>query len=106
MGASLSYSCRMFHVVQTLVVISVLEVEAIVRDVLDSDRLKIPFPTDIPSGKYEEIAELKMRKTVRCDEIEYKVKIELKEEEFYSVYVNLYMTIYSLIGYDMVWLKR
>jgi hypothetical protein len=48
------------------------------------------FWTDTPSGKYEELAEIKTKKLSRGEEESYTANIIPKEEGYYTVYANLY----------------
>ena len=86
---------------------SELEAEAIVKGLGDSDGLRLVFWTDTPSGKYEELAEIKTRKMSKGEEGSYKAKIKPKEEGFYTVYANLYDG-YRRIDreYDIIWVDR
>jgi hypothetical protein len=45
---------------------------------------------DTPSGKYDELSEIKTRKLSKGEEAAYKTKVKPKEEGFYTVYANLY----------------
>ncbi len=76
-----------------------LEVEATVDGLGDSDGLRLVFWADTPSGKYEELAEIKTKKMSRGEEASYTVKISPKEEGYYTVYVTLYNN-YQRIGRD------
>ena len=49
-----------------------IEAEAIVKGMRDSEGLKLVFWTDTPSGKYEEIQEIKTRKLSKGEEASYK----------------------------------
>jgi hypothetical protein len=55
-----------------------IEAEAIVKGMRDSEGLKLVFWTDTPSGKYEEIQEIKTRKLSKGEEASYKAKISTK----------------------------
>jgi hypothetical protein len=67
-----------------------LEVEAVVKGLGDSNGLGLAFWAEMPSGKFEELADMKTRKMSRGDETAYKAKLKPKEDGYYTVYVNLY----------------
>jgi hypothetical protein len=67
-----------------------LEVEATVKGLANSEGLRLVFWTDTPSGKYEELAEIKTKKLSRGEEASYTANIIPKEEGYYTVYANLY----------------
>jgi hypothetical protein len=55
---------------------------------------------DTPSGKYDELSEIKTRKLSKGEEAAYKTKVKPKEEGFYTVYANLYD------DHDIIWVER
>jgi hypothetical protein len=59
-----------------------IEAEAIVKGMGDSEGLRLLFWTDTPSGKYEELADIKTQKMSKGDETSYKAKIKAKEPRF------------------------
>ena len=81
-----------------------LEVEALVKGLGDSDGLGLTFWTETPSGRFEELADIKTKKMSKGDETAYKAKITPNEEGYYTVYANLYDD-YRLIdrAYDILW---
>ena len=83
-----------------------IEAEAIVKGMRDSEGLKLVFWMDTPSGKYEEIQEIKTRKLSKGEEASYKGKIMPKEEGFYTVYANLYDDHGRIDrDYDIIWVE-
>jgi hypothetical protein len=74
-----------------------LEVEATVKGLGNSDGLDLHFWADTPSGKYEELAEIKTKKLSSREEASYITKITPKEEGYYTVYATLYNN-YRRIG--------
>ncbi|SRR5438034_1675972 len=76
-----------------------LDVEATVKGLGDSFGLNLHFWADTPSGKYEELAEIKTKKLSRGEEASYTTKITPKEEGYYTVYASLYNN-YRRIGRD------
>ena len=74
-----------------------LEVEATVKGLGNSDGLDLHFWADTPSGKYEELAEIKTKKLSSGEEASYITKITPKEEGYYTVYATLYNN-YRRIG--------
>jgi hypothetical protein len=84
-----------------------IEAEAIVKGMGDSEGLRLLFWTDTPSGKYEELADIKTQKMSKGDETSYKAKIKAKEEGFYTVYANLYDDHRRIDrDYDIIWVER
>ena len=84
-----------------------IEAEAIVKGMRDSEGLKLVFWMDKPSGKYEEIQEIKTRKLSKGEEASYKAKIKPKEEGFYTIYANLYDDHGPIDrDYDIIWVER
>jgi hypothetical protein len=83
-----------------------LEVEAVVKGLGNSNGLGLEFWAETPSGKFEELADMKTRKMSRGDETVYKAKLKPKEDGYYTVYLNLYDE-YINIGraYDMLYVK-
>jgi hypothetical protein len=67
-----------------------LEAEATIKSLGNSDGLDLRFWADTPSGKYEELAEIKTKKLSRGEEASYTTKITPKEEGYYTVYASLY----------------
>lgn len=67
-----------------------LEVEATVKCLANSEGLRLVFWTDTPSGKYEELAEIKTKKLALGEEVSYTATIIPKEKGYYTVYANLY----------------
>jgi hypothetical protein len=67
-----------------------LEVEATIKGLGNSDGLDLQFWADTPSGKHEELAEIKTKKLSRGEEASYTTKITPKEEGYYTVYASLY----------------
>jgi hypothetical protein len=67
-----------------------LEVEATVKGLANSGGLRLVFWTDTPSGKYEELAEIKTKKLALGEEVSYTATIIPKEKGYYTVYANLY----------------
>jgi len=67
-----------------------LEVEATVKGLGNSDGLDLHFWADTPSGKYEELAEIKTKKLSSGEEASYTTNITPKEEGYYTVYATLY----------------
>ena len=83
-----------------------IEAEAIVKGMRDSEGLKLVFWMDTPSGKYEDIEEIKTRKLSKGEEASYKAKIKPKEEGFYTVYANLYDDHGRIDrDYDIIWVE-
>ena len=84
-----------------------LEVEATVKGLDNSEGLRLEFWTDTPSGKYEELAEIKTKKMSRGEEASYTAKITPKEEGYYTVYANLYNN-YQNIGRnsETIWVEK
>ena len=84
-----------------------LEVEATIKGLANSEGLRLEFWTDTPSGKYEELAEIKTKKISRGEEASYIAKITPKEEGYYNVYANLYDN-YQRIGRnsDTIWVEK
>jgi uncharacterized membrane protein len=84
-----------------------LDVEATVKGMGNSDGLRLEFWTDTPSGKYEELAEIKTKKISRGEEASYIAKITPKEEGYYTVYANLYNN-YENIGrkFETIWVEK
>lgn len=56
----------------------------------NSDGLDLQFWAEMPSGKYEELADIKTKKLSRGEEASYTAKITPKEEGYYTVYASLY----------------
>jgi hypothetical protein len=56
----------------------------------DSNGLGLAFWAETPSGKFEELADMKTRKMSRGDETAYKAKLKPKEDGYHTVFVNLY----------------
>ena len=84
-----------------------IEAEAIVKGMRDSEGLKLVFWIDTPSGKYEEIQEIKTRKLSKGEEASYEAKIKPKEEGFYTIYANLYDDHGPIDrDYDIIWVER
>jgi len=84
-----------------------IEVEASVKGMRDSEGLKLVFWMDTPSGKYEELSEIKTRKLSKGEEASYKAKIKPKEEGLYTVYANLYDDHGRIDrDYDISWVER
>lgn len=77
---------------------SVLEVEAIIRGISNTEGLILEFWADTPSGKYEEPAKIKTKKLFQGEETSYASKITPKERGYYTVYANLYNNNSRLIG--------
>src|SRR5436309_3533506 len=67
-----------------------LEVEATVKGLANSGGLRLVFWTDTPSGKYEELAEIKTKKLALGEVVSYTANITPKEKGYYTVYANLY----------------
>ena len=67
-----------------------LEVEAVVKGLGDSNGLGLSFWAKTPSGKFEELADMKTRKMSSGDETTYNVKLKPKQDGYYTLYVNLY----------------
>lgn len=67
-----------------------LEAEATIKGLGNSDGLDLEFWADTPSGKYEELAEIKTKKLSRGEEVSYTAKITPKEAGYYTVYASLY----------------
>ena len=84
-----------------------LEIEATVKGLDDSEGLRLVFWTDAPSGKYEELAEIKTKKLSRGEEVSYTANITPKEKGYYTVYANLYDN-YQRIGRDSdtIWVEK
>jgi hypothetical protein len=83
-----------------------IEAEATVKGMRDSEGLKLVFWMDTPSGKYEELAEIKTRKLSKGEEASYKAKIKPKEEGLYTVYANLYDDHGRIDrDYDIIWVE-
>jgi len=57
---------------------------------MQQSRLGLEFWIETQSGKYEEIYDLKTKKMSKRDESAYKTKLNVKEDGYYTVYVNLY----------------
>jgi hypothetical protein len=85
-----------------------LEVDATVKSLRDSDGLRLEFWADTPSGKYEELAEIKTKKLSRGEEASYTAEITPKEEGYYTVYANLYDNKQMCIDRDSdtIWVER
>jgi hypothetical protein len=84
-----------------------LEIEATVKGLDDSEGLRLVFWTDTPSGKYEELAEIKTKKLSRGEEVSYTANITPKEKGYYTVYANLYDNS-QRIGRDSdtIWVEK
>lgn len=83
------------------------EAEATVKGMRDSEGLKLVFWMDTPSGKYEELSEIKTRKLSKGEEAAYKAKVKPKEEGFYTVYANLYDDHGRIDrDHDIIWVER
>lgn len=84
-----------------------LEAEATIKGLGNSDELDLTFWMDTPSGKYEELAEIKTKKLSRGEEISYTAKITPKEEGYYTVYASLYDNR-RRIGrhFDTLWVEK
>ena len=67
-----------------------LEIEVVVKGLGDSNGLGLAFWAETPSGKFEELANMKTRKMSRGDETVYKAKLKPNEEGYYTVFVSLY----------------
>jgi hypothetical protein len=67
-----------------------LEAEATIKGLGNSDGLDLQFWAESPSGKYEELADIKTKKLSRGEEASYTAKITPKEEGYYTVYASLY----------------
>ena len=67
-----------------------LDVEATVKGLGNSEGLDLEFWADTPSGKYEELTEIKTKKLSRGEEASYTTKITPKEVGYYTIYANLY----------------
>jgi hypothetical protein len=67
-----------------------LEAEATIKGLGNSDGLDLQFWAETPSGKYEELADIKTKKLSREEEASYTAKITPKEEGYYTVYASLY----------------
>src|SRR5712692_10109005 len=76
-----------------------LEAEATIKGLGNSDGLDLQFWADTPSGKHEELAEIKTKKLSHGEEASYTTKITPKEEGYYTVYASLYDN-YKRIGRD------
>jgi signal peptidase I len=73
----------------------------------DSNGLGLAFWAETPSGKFEEMANMKTRKMSRGDEIVYKPKLKPNEEEYYMVYVNLYNDYRNIArAYDTLYIVK
>jgi hypothetical protein len=85
-----------------------LEVDATVNSLRDSDGLRLEFWADTPSGKYEELAEIKTKKLSHGEEASYTAEITPKEEGYYTVYANLYDNKQMCIDRDSdtIWVER
>jgi hypothetical protein len=85
-----------------------LDVDATVKSLDDSEGLRLEFWTNTPSGKYEELAEIKTKKLSRGEEVSYTAKITPKEEGYYTVYANLYDNKQMCIDRDSdtIWVER
>jgi hypothetical protein len=85
-----------------------LDVDAAVKSLDDSEGLRLEFWTDTPSGKYEELAEIKTKKLSRVEEVSYTARITPKEEGYYTVYANLYDNKQMCIDRDSdtIWVER
>ena len=59
-----------------------LELEAVVKVLGDSNGLGLAFRAEIPSGKFEELADIKTRKMSRGNEPAYKAKLKPKEDGY------------------------
>jgi hypothetical protein len=57
-----------------------LEVEAVIKGLGESSGLELAFWTETPSGKFEQLADVKTKKMSKGDETAYKAKIKPKEE--------------------------
>ena len=84
-----------------------LEIEATVKGLDNSEGLRLVFWTDTPSGKYEELAEIKTKKLSRGEEVSYTANITPKEKGYYTVYANLYDNS-QRIGRDSdtIWIEK
>ena len=84
-----------------------LEVEATVTGLGNSDGLDLEFWADTPSGKYEELAKIKISKLSNGEEASYTAKITPKEEGYYTVYASLYDN-FIRIGResDTLWVEK
>jgi hypothetical protein len=84
-----------------------LEIEATVKGLDNSEGLRLVFWTDTPSGKYEELAEIKKKKLSRGEEASYTANITPKEKGYYTVYANLYDNS-QRIGRDSdtIWIEK
>jgi hypothetical protein len=56
----------------------------------DSNGLGRTFWAEPPSGKFEELADMKTKKMSRGDETTYSAKLKPKEPGYHTVYVSLY----------------
>ena len=84
-----------------------LEVEAVVKGMGDSNGLGLAFWAETPSGKFEELADMKTRKMARGDETTYKAKLKPKEDGYYTVYVNLYDDYRNIArAYDTLYVAK
>jgi hypothetical protein len=84
-----------------------LEVEAVVKGLSDSNGLGLAFWAETPSGKFEELADMKTRKMSRGDETAYKAKLKPKEDGYYTVYVNLYDDYRNIArAYDTLYVAK
>ena len=84
-----------------------LEVEAVVKGLGDSNGLGLAFWAETPSGKFEELDDMKTRKMSRGDETAYKAKLKPKEDGYYTIYVNLYDDYQNIArAYDTLYIVK
>lgn len=84
-----------------------LEVEATVRGLGNSDGLDLEFWADTPSGKYEELAKIKIKKLSRGEEASYTAKITPKEEGYYTIYASLYDNLQRIVrDSEILWVEK
>jgi hypothetical protein len=84
-----------------------LEAEAIIKGLGNSDELDLQFWAETPSGKYEELADIKTKKLSRGEEASYTAKITPKEEGYYTVYASLYDNRHRIGRHsDTLWVEK
>jgi hypothetical protein len=64
----------------------------------ESNGLGLAFWTETPSGKFEQLADVKTKKISKGDETAYKAKIKSKEEGYYA---QTYMMITVVLDQGM-----
>jgi uncharacterized membrane protein len=84
-----------------------LEVEATIKGLGNSDGLNLQFWADTPSGKHEELAEIKTKKLSRGEEASYTAEVTPKEEGYYTIYASLYDNRRRIGRYsNTIWVEK